>query len=59
MKWLNGYRMRLVLIGVVAAIVAGGESAKGDFIFGKAVNVGPTINSSSEEYGSNVSTDAL
>ncbi|MBL7144352.1 MAG: hypothetical protein ISS76_08970, partial [Phycisphaerae bacterium] len=33
MKWLNGYRMRLVLIVFVAAIVLGGGSAKADFIW--------------------------
>jgi len=31
MKWLNGYRMRLVLVGFVAAIVFGGGNAKADF----------------------------
>jgi len=30
-KWLNGYRMRLVLVGIVAVMVLGGESAKADF----------------------------
>jgi len=33
MKWLNGYRMRLMLVGFVAAIVLGGGSAKADFIW--------------------------
>ena len=33
MKWLNGYRMRLVLIGVVAAIFLGGGSANADCIW--------------------------
>ena len=31
MKRLNGYRMRLVLVGFVAVIVLGGGSAKADF----------------------------
>jgi len=31
MKWLDDYRMRLVLVGIVAAIVFGGGSAKADF----------------------------
>ena len=33
-KWLNGYRIKLVLVEVVAAIVIGGGNAKADFIFG-------------------------
>ncbi len=33
-KWLNGYRIRLVLVVFVAAIVLGGGNAKADFIFG-------------------------
>ena len=33
MKWLNGYRMRLMLVGVVAVIVLGGGSAKAEFIW--------------------------
>jgi len=33
MKWLNDYRMRLVLFGVVAAMVLNGGSAKADFIW--------------------------
>ena len=31
MKWSNGYRMRFVLVGIVAAMVFGGGSAKADF----------------------------
>ena len=47
MKWLNGYRIRLVLVGFVAAIVlGGGGSANADFTFGTPTNLGPTINSS-------------
>jgi N-acetylneuraminic acid mutarotase len=33
MKWFNVYRMRLVLVGIVAAIMLGGGSAKADFIW--------------------------
>ena len=47
MKWLNGYRIRLVLIGFVAAIVLGGGSAKADFTFGEATCVDEVINSGS------------
>ncbi len=48
MKWLNGYRMRLVLIGFLAAIMLSGHGrAKADFTFGTPTNLGPMVNSSS------------
>ncbi len=59
MKWLNGYRMRLVLSGFVAAIVLGGGSAKADFVFGTPENLGPTFNTSSEDSAPNISADGL
>jgi len=59
MKWLNVYRMRLVLVGVVAAVVLGGGSAKADFTFGKPVNLGPTVNSDQWDWTQCVSADGL
>lgn len=59
MKWLNGYRIRLALFGFVAAIVLGGGSARADFTFGKPVNLGPNINSSSVEIDPSISADGL
>jgi len=59
MKWLNGNRMRLVLIGFVAAVVLGGGSAKADFIFGESTNLGPTVNSSVRDFAPTISTDGL
>jgi hypothetical protein len=50
MKLLNGYRMKLVLVGVVATIVLGG-TAKADFTFGEPTNLPAYIaNSSSSLY---------
>ncbi len=40
MKWLNGYRIRLVLFGFVAVLMLTADSAKADFIFGKAQSLG-------------------
>jgi len=40
MAKLNGYRMRLVLVGFVAAIVLGGGTAKADFTFGEPQDLG-------------------
>ena len=59
MRWLNGYRIRLVLVGFIAAIVLGGGSARADFTFGKPVNLGPNINSSSIEVDPSISADGL
>ena len=59
MKWLEGYRKRLVLFGFVAAIVLGGGSANAEFIWGTAVNLGPNVNSSSNDAGPNISADGL
>ena len=59
MKWLNDYKMRLVLIGVVAAIVTGGGSANADFTFGTPTNMGPTVNSSSGDWSPSISADGL
>jgi hypothetical protein len=59
MERLCGYRIRLVLVGFVAAIVLGGGSAKADFTFGEPVNLGPVVNSDQWEYGHCISADGL
>jgi len=60
MKWLNGCGIRVVLVGFVAAVLAG-DAARvyGDFTFGKPVNLGPNINSSSVEIDPSISADGL
>ena len=59
MKWLNDDRMRLMLVGFVAAIVLIGGRAKADFTFGEPTNLGPNVNSSSSDYGVSISADGL
>ena len=59
MKQLHAYRMRLVLVGFVAAVVFGGVSARADFTFGEPTNLGPTVNSSSHEIQACLSDDGL
>jgi hypothetical protein len=59
MERLNDYRIRLFLVGFVAAIVLSGGSAKADFIFGEPTILGPTINSSSNDDGLTISADGL
>jgi len=60
MKWLNDYRMRLVLVGFMAAIVIGdGESTKADFTFGEITNLGPPVNSDCQDSGASFPADGL
>ena len=59
MERLNGNRMRLVVVGIVTAIVLGGGSAKADFTFGEPTNLGPTVNSSGTDYAPRISADGL
>jgi hypothetical protein len=59
MKWLNCARIRLVLVGIVAAIMLGGRSAYADFTFGEPTNLGPTINSPQADYPGSFTSDGL
>jgi len=59
MEWLNGYKMKTVLVGCVAVVVLGGGSANADFTFGEPTNLGPTINSSSGDSIGCFSSDGL
>ena len=46
MKWLNGYRMKLLLVGVVAAVVGCcGRTTVADFVISEPVCVSRAINS--------------
>ncbi len=59
MKRLNGYRMRLVLVGVVAGIVLGGESAKAEIIMSEPTHIGQPINDSYDLQECDFSHDGL
>jgi len=59
MKWLNGYRMSLVLVGFVVVIVIGGGNAYADFTFGTPTNLGPKVNSSANDHDPCISADEL
>jgi hypothetical protein len=54
MKWLNCHRKKVVLVGIVAAIVFGGGNANADYIFGTPTSIGWGPSSSPS-----VSTDHL
>ena len=51
--------MRLVVVGIVIAIVVGVPRVKADFTFGEPVNLGPPINTSFNEVVGCFSTDGL
>jgi len=51
--------MRLVVVGVVAAIIVSGGSAKADFTFGEPTNLGPMVNSIGKEVAPSISADGL
>jgi hypothetical protein len=59
MKWSNGNKMRLLQVGFVTAIVLGNRGAKADFTFGEPTNLGPTVNSPTNEASHSMSADNL
>ncbi|MEJ2703860.1 MAG: hypothetical protein P8Z79_15600, partial [Sedimentisphaerales bacterium] len=59
MFWLTGNRMKLIVVGILAAMVFGGGSAKADFTFGTPKNLGPTVNSNTGDYSPDISVDGL
>jgi Tol biopolymer transport system component len=59
MKWLYISKMRLVLIGFIAALVFGSGNAKADYIFGEPTNLGSVVNSSAYDEAPSISADGL
>ncbi len=59
MVWLNGNRVRLVVLGIMAAVVISGGSAKADFTFGTPKNMGPVVNSNTSDWSICISADGL
>ncbi len=59
MKWTSGYRMKTVWLEVVVCLLLGGGVAEGDFVFGPPTNLGPPINTASNEATFYLSADGL
>jgi len=59
MKWLNGRKIRLMLIIFFTTFAVGGHYAKADFTFGEPTNLGPQINSEAEDGTTSISSDGL
>jgi len=50
---------RKILLGLILALALFADVANADYIFGTPTNLGPTVNSSVEEWGSSLSPDGL
>jgi Tol biopolymer transport system component len=59
MKQKSDYRIKLVLIGIVAAILFAGGHANADFTFGEPVNLGSTVNGPDHDQMPSISADGL
>jgi Tol biopolymer transport system component len=60
MKWVNGYKMSLMLFVFVVAIVLGsGEPSNADFTFGTPTNLGSVVNTSARDEEPCISLDGL
>ena len=59
MRQASGSKMRMVLLGVVVGILAGGGSARADFTFSERVNLGPVVNSPYADLDPFIAPDGL
>jgi Tol biopolymer transport system component len=59
MKWFNDSKTMSLLLAFVVALMLTAPSVNADFTFGKPVNLGPNINSSSLEVEASISVDGL
>jgi Tol biopolymer transport system component len=59
MQWSNGYKMRTVLVGCVAAVVLGGGNVNADFTFGTPTLLDEPVNSAGIERFDSISADGL
>jgi hypothetical protein len=59
MKRFNDSKITLLLLAFVAGLVLTIASAKADFIFDKPQNLGPVVNSASNDVTANISADGL
>jgi hypothetical protein len=59
MERLNEYKIRLLFVGIVAAIVLGGRTARAEIIMSEPISVGPVINDAYDVQNSDFSHDGL
>ena len=60
MRWLNGYKMEAVVVGVVVALMlVGDRCANAEIVMGEPSSVGPVINDATDVQNSDFSHDGL
>ena len=59
MKQMNGWNMRMILVGIVAVIMLGGRGAQAEIIMSEPINVGPVINDAYDMQECDFSHDGL
>jgi hypothetical protein len=59
MRQLNLKKMRLVVVGVVVAVILSGGNVRADFTFGEPTNLGPVVNGSAYDDKPCISADGL
>ena len=59
MRRSNTYGMKVLLVGVVVALVAAGEPVRADFTFGETTNIGAPVNTAYDEEMPSISADGL
>jgi len=59
MKFLRGFKIKIVFFGIIAGILADGGILYADFVFGTPTNLGPTVNSSYNDSAPSLSAEGL
>ena len=59
MKLFDSSKISMALIGFVIVVLGGGGSANAEFTFGSPANLGPNVNSSSNDAGPSIAADGL
>jgi Tol biopolymer transport system component len=59
MKQLDGYRIWLLLVVLIAVLIVGGGRVNADFTYGTPTNLGFTVNSSANDWLASISDDGF
>ena len=59
MRQRDSNKMNLVVAGIVAAMILGGGNLRADFTFGTPQNMGPQVNTETNEFSGIISADGL
>ena len=56
---LNNYRIGSLIVGIAGVMILTGGNVRADFTFGEPMNLGPTVNTSSDDNLDFFSADGL